>query len=142
MTQAYGGDQVSRLKKEVIRALAITDFPVGFNDTALKDLNAIVRKGASLGVCVLICANDEELEKLKKRNGTLVEEIMQSLVETKVSGGNLVFVGIDKNRLTLQLDSMRDVYEHKNDIISLISSAIEHTQLKVCLLYTSPSPRD
>lgn len=131
MTQAYGGDQASRLKKEVIRALAITDFPVGFNDTALKDLNAIVRKSASLGVCVLICANDEELEKLRKRNGSLVEEIMQSLVETKVSGGKLVFVGIDKNRLTLQLDSMRDVDEHKNDIISLISSAIEHTQLKV-----------
>ena len=67
MTQAYGGDQASRLKKEVVRVLAITDFPVGFNDAALKDLHAIVRNSASLGVCVLICANDEELEKLKDK---------------------------------------------------------------------------
>ncbi len=131
MTQAYGGDQISRLKKEVIRALAITDFPVGFSDTALKDLHAIVRNSASLGVCVLISANDEELEKLKKRNGTLVTEIAQSLVEAKASGKRLMLVESDKKRLFLQLDDMQDVFEHKDTIISLISSTIEHMQLKV-----------
>lgn len=131
MAQAYGGDQISRLKKEVIRVLAITDFPVGFNDTALKDLHAIVRNSASLGVCVLICANDVELERLKQKNETLVAEIAQSLVETKASGNRLMLVGTDKERLFLQLDDMQDAIENKNKIIPLISSVIEHMQLKV-----------
>ena len=131
LTQAYGGDQTSRLKKEVVRALAITDFPVGFNNTALKDLHTIVRNSASLGVCVFICANDDELEKLKQSNGPLVAEIMQSLVETKASGNRLMFVGSDKERLFLQLDDMQDVIERKSQIIPLISSAIEHMQLKI-----------
>ena len=131
MTQAYGGDQNSRLKKEVIRALAITDFPVGFSDKALKDLHAIVRNSASLGVCVLICANNEELEVLRQRNGTLIAEISQNLVETKVLEKRLMFVGADKDRLFLQLDDMQDVIKHKNRIIPLISSTIEHMQLKV-----------
>lgn len=131
MTQAYGGDQISRLKKEVIRALAITDFPVGFNDTVLKDLHAIVRNSASLGVCVLICANDEELEKLKQRNGTLVAEIAQSVVETKVNGKRLMLVGGNCDRMFLGLDSMDDVMKNKGKIIPIISTAIEHSQLKV-----------
>ncbi len=131
MTQAYGGDQISRLKKEVIRALAITDFPVGFNDTALKDLHAIVRNSASLGVCVLICANDAELETLKKRNGTLVAEILQSLVETKASGNMLMLEGLNRQNIFLQLDDMNDAIEKKDTILPMISSAIEHMQLKV-----------
>ena len=131
MTQAYGGDQNSRLKKEVIRALAITDFPVGFNDTALKDLHAIVRNSASLGVCVLICANDEELEKLKQRNANLVNEIAQSVVETKALGKRLMLVGARTERLFLQLDDMNDVMERKNKILSQIGAVIEHMQLKV-----------
>lgn len=131
MTQAYGGDKTSRLKKEVIRALAITDFPVGFNNTALKDLHAIVRNSASLGVCVLICANDEELEKLKERNGTLVAEIAQSLVETEALENRLMLVGDNKDCMFLQLDDMQDVIERKDKIIPLISSTIEHMQLKV-----------
>lgn len=131
MTQAYGGDQISRLKKEVVRALAITDFPVGFSDTALKDLHAIVRNSASLGVCVLICANDEELEKLKERNGTLVAEIAQSVIETQISGERLMLVGESSERVFLQLDEMEDVLKNKSRIITTISGAIEHAQLKV-----------
>jgi len=131
MTQAYGGDQISRLKKEVIRALAITDFPVGFSDAALKDLHAIVRNSASLGVCVLICANDNELETLRKRNGTLVAEILQSLVETKASGNMLMLNRVGNNQLFLQLDEMKDVLAKKDQILPLISDAIERTPLKV-----------
>lgn len=126
MTQAYGEDHISRLKKEVIRALAITDFPVGFNDTALKDLHAIVRNSASLGVCVLICANDQELEKLRQRNGTLVAEIAQSVVETKANGKRLMLVGGNNDRLFIKLDSMEDVMKNKSKIIPIISNAIEH----------------
>lgn len=131
MTQAYGGDKESRLKKEVVRALAITDFPTGFSDTALKDLHAIVRNSASLGVCVLICANDDELEKLKQKNGTLVAEIAQSVVETKATGTKLMMIGAQHDGLFLQLDDMSDVMKNKDQILSQISGVIEHMQLKV-----------
>jgi len=131
MTQAYGGDKESRLKKEVVRALAITDFPTGFSDTALKDLHAIVRNSASLGVCVLICANDDELEKLKQKNGTLVAEIAQSVVETKATGTKLMMMGAQNDGLFLQLDDMNDVLQNKDQILSQISGVIEHMQLKV-----------
>lgn len=131
MTQAYGDDHESRLKKEVIRALAITDFPVGFNDTALKDLHAIVRNSASLGVCVIICANDAELEKLKQKNGNLVAEIAQSVVETKASGNKMMIVGDNRERMFLRIDEMADVFERKGEILTQISSVIEHMQLKI-----------
>ena len=131
MTQAYGDDHESRLKKEVIRALAITDFPVGFNDTALKDLHAIVRNSASLGVCVIICANDAELEKLKQKNGNLVAEIAQSVVETKASGNKMMIIGDNRERMFLRIDEMADVFERKGAILTQISSVIEHMQLKI-----------
>lgn len=131
MTQAYGDDHESRLKKEVIRALAITDFPVGFNDTALKDLHAIVRNSASLGVCVIICANDAELEKLKQKNGNLVAEIAQSVVETKASGNKMMIVGDNRERMFLRIDEMADVFERKGAILTQIRSVIEHMQLKI-----------
>lgn len=125
MTQAYGGDQESRLKKEVIRALAITDFPVGFSDAALKDLHAIVRNSASLGVCVLICANDEELEKLRKKNGTLLTEITQSVVETHAQGSLLMLAGSKYQNLYLRLDDMSDVMANKAAILQQISAQID-----------------
>ncbi len=131
ITQAYGGEQSSRLKKEAVRVLAITDFPVGFNDTALHNLHAIVRNSASLGVCVLICANDAELEKLKAKNGTLVTEITQNVLETKISGDKLVFAGAKMERMFLEIDTIRDVLEQKSTIIPLISEAIEHAQGKI-----------
>ena len=131
MTQAYGDDHESRLKKEVIRALAITDFPVGFNDTALKDLLAIVRNSAALGVCVIICANDAELEKLKQKNGNLVAEIAQSVVETKAAGKKMMIVGDNRERMFLRIDEMTDVFERKGTILTQISSVIEHMQLKI-----------
>lgn len=126
ITQAYGDDHRSRLKKEAIRALAITDFPVGFTDTALNDLHAIVRNSASLGVCVIICANDTELEKLKQRNGTLVAEIAQSVVETKAVGKKLMFASDNQERMYLRIDEMTEVLKHKKEILAQISSVIEH----------------
>lgn len=127
MTQSYGGDRASRLKKESIRVLAITDFPVGITDTALKDLHAIVRNSASLGVCVLICANDNELENLKQRNANLVTEILHSVVETKASGNKLMLAGVDSARLFIQLDDMQDVMERKSKILLQLSDAIDRT---------------
>lgn len=131
MTQAYGTDKESRLKKEVVRALAITDFPTGFSDAALKDLHAIVRNSASLGVCVLICANDDELEQLKQKNGTLVDEIAQSVVETKATGTKLALIGAQNEGLFLQLDDMSDVMQNKDSILDQISDAIDHMRGKI-----------
>lgn len=131
MTQAYGTDKESRLKKEVVRTLTITDFPTGFSDTALKDLHAIVRNSASLGVCILICANDDELEKLKQKNETLVAEITQSVVETKATGTRLEIIGAQNKGLFLQLDDMNDVMQNKDAILDQISNAIDHMRGKI-----------
>lgn len=131
MVQSYAGNQESRLEKEPLKALAITDFPDGFTDTALKDLHAIVRKSAFLGVCVLICANDAELTKLKQRNGALVSTLTQNMVETKAAGNRLKIIENHTKHTFLQLDEMRDVMEKKEEIFSLISDAIEHAPVKV-----------
>lgn len=131
LTQAYGEDYSSRLKKETIRALAITDFPVGFSDSALKDLHAIVRKSASLGVCVFICANEDELEKLRRKNPSLVAEITQSVIDTRISGDRLAFTNADYERMFLEIDTMQEAFENKQRIIPLIRDAIEHMPTKI-----------
>lgn len=131
ISQAYGTDYVTRLKKEVIRVLAITDFPIGFNGTALRDLHAIVRNSASLGVCVLISADDIELEKLKKNNNTLVAEITEKVVEIERSKDSYWMRGIASYPIYLRLDEMVDVYPKKNKILSLIGGVIERAQVKI-----------
>lgn len=125
LTQAYGRDMASRLKNEPVKALAITDFPLGFTETSLKDLHAIVRNSASLGVCVLICVNNEELEKLKKRHGNLVAEIEQSLVEVHVKNRKLYFKEDESNRLYFVPDPMQDVLDNKNSILSILRDSID-----------------
>lgn len=125
LTQAYGRDMESRLKNEPVKALAITDFPLGFTETSLKDLHAIVRNSASLGVCVLICVNNEELEKLKKRHGNLVAEIEQSLVEVQVKNHKLYFKEDESQRLYFEPDSMQDVFENKKEILSILRDSID-----------------
>lgn len=131
MTQSYGGDKESRLKKEVVRVLAVTDFPTGFTETALKDLRAIVRNSASLGVCVMIWANDFELEKLKERSGSLVEEITQGLLDTKASGSRLMLQKKEYHSLFLTLDDMSDALANKDKIMITIRDSIDRMQVKV-----------
>jgi len=131
MTQSYGGDKESRLRKEVIRVLAITDFPTGFSEAALKDLRAIVRNSASLGVCVMIWSNDFELENLKKRSGPLVEEITQCLLETKAAGKRLMLQQKEYERLFLSLDDMSDALANKDQIMKIICDSIDRMQVKV-----------
>ncbi len=131
LTQSYGTDRESRLKKEVVRALAITDFPTGFSASALSDLQAIVRNSASLGVCVLICANENGLEELRQKNPALADEIGRSMVVTKASGDRLMLVGPGMENLFLQLDDMSDVWPYQDQIFSQISNAVDRAQLKV-----------
>lgn len=120
MTQSYGEDWQSRLRKECLRVLAVTDFPAGFSETALKELGAIVRNSASLGVFVLICANDAELEKLRQKNGALLREIEQSMVNTRLSGDRLLLSAPGCEGLFLELDDMRDALAHKEEILTRI----------------------
>lgn len=124
LTQAYGRDMESRLKDEPVKALAITDFPLGFTDTSLKDLQAIVRNSASLGVCVLICVNNEELDKLKKRHNNLVTEIEQSLVAVQVNNRKLYFKEDNSQRIYFNPDSMNDVISNKSNILEILRKGI------------------
>lgn len=130
LTQSYGDDKEGRLKKEVIRALVITDFPVGFSNTALNDLKAIVRNSASLGVCVLISANESELEKLKNNNSTLLKEIMSSLIQTRAENDKLV-LGLCDDRIYLKIDPMEDVNAYKDQIFEELVDKIDHAVLKI-----------
>ena len=126
MTQDYGDDRASRLRKEPVRVLAITDFPVNFNESALKDLHAIVRNSASLGVCVFICANDKELENLKGRSGALFDEIMGSMVQTRAEGNRLMMTSPGDEGLYIRLDDMSDVEANKSSIIEYLIDAVIH----------------
>ena len=127
VSQAYGNNQASRLQKEALKALAISDFPIGFSDKALRDLHVIVRNSAALGVCVLIGADDEELKKLESRNGPLVKELMQSLVATEADRKKLKLLGDGMDRIFIRPDEMADVMKHKDEIFPYIGDMIEHT---------------
>lgn len=129
INQSYGGDRRSRFAKEPVRVLAITDFPVGFSSNALKDLHAIVRNSASLGVCVLIWANNTELVKFREKNEALYNEIENNLVTTSAKGDKLY---LDKEKqLYIKLDSMKDIIENSDSIIESLKTSIDHSVVKI-----------
>lgn len=129
INQSYGGDRRSRFAKEPVRVLAITDFPVGFSSNALKDLHAIVRNSATLGVCVLIWANNTELIKFREKNESLYNEIENNLVTTSAVGEKLY---IDKEpQLYIKLDSMTDIIENNDSIIESLKTNIDHSVVKI-----------
>lgn len=132
MTQSYGNDKTTRLKKEPIRVLAITDFPTGFTQNALRDLQAIVRKSASYGVCVFIWANSEEIAKLQSSQQSIFNEIKQMLhVATAIDGGYLKFETTIYENVFLQLDSMSKAQEHIHAIIDTLAKGIHISQKKI-----------
>lgn len=132
MTQAYGNDKATRLKKEPVRVLAITDFPTGFTQNALRDLQAIVRKSASYGVCVFIWANSEEIAKLQASQQSIFNEIKQMLhVASTTQGGALKLETAKYDNVYLHLDSMSKAEEHTNTIINTLTKGIHHSQKKI-----------
>lgn len=132
MTQAYGNDKATRLKKEPVRVLAITDFPTGFTQNALRDLQAIVRKGASYGVCVFIWANSEEIAKLQSSQQSIFNEIKQMLhVATATGGGALKLETAKYENVFLHLDSMSKAQDHTHAIINTLTKGIHHSQKKI-----------
>lgn len=129
MTQAYGNDKTTRLKKESVRVLAITDFPTGFSQNALRDLQAIVRKSASYGVCVFIWANSEEIAKLQASQQSIFNEIKQMLhVATATGSGALKLETAKHDNVFLHLDSMAKAQEHTHAIINTLIKGIHHSQ--------------
>lgn len=132
MTQAYGNDKATRLKKEPVRVLAITDFPTGFTQNALRDLQAIVRKSASYGVCVFTWANTEEIAKLQTSQQSIFNEIKQMLhVASAVGNGALKLETAKSDNVYLHLDSMTRAQEHTHEIINTLTKGIHHSQKKI-----------
>lgn len=136
MTQAYGNDKVTRLKKEPVRVLAITDFPTGFTQNALRDLQAIVRKSASCGVCVFIWANSEEIAKLQASQQSIFNEIKQMLhVAFATANGALRLETAKYEGVYLHLDSMPRAQDHTHAIINTLTKGI-HTSPKGIVRFT------
>lgn len=147
ITTSYGNDRAARLKKEPIRVLAITDFPSRFSDRALDNLRPIVRNAAARGVCVLICADETEMEKLRARNSMLYEEITQNIMCTKMAAdGSLRLMLAEDPNCYLRLDTMFDAAPHMDRLIADMSYAIEHMRGRVepfdDLFVSGGRPRD
>ena len=131
MTQAYGNDKATRLKKEPIRVLAITDFPTGFNQNAIRDLQAIVRKSASYGVCVFIWANTEEIAKLQSSQQSIFNEIKQMLhVASTTESGALKLETAKYPNVFLELDSISAAGGNEKAIINALTQGIHITPKK------------
>lgn len=132
MTQAYGNDKVTRLKKEPVRVLAITDFPTGFTQNALRDLQAIVRKSASYGVCVFIWANSEEIAKLQASQQSIFNEIKQMLHVASATGNGVLKLETAKyENVYLHLDSVSKAQDHAHAIINALTKGIHNSHKKI-----------
>ena len=132
MTQSYGNDKVTRLKKEPVRVLAITDFPTGFTQNALRDLQAIVRKSASYGVCVFIWANSEEIAKLQASQQSIFNEIKQMLhVASATSNGALKLETAKYENVYLHLDPVSKAQDHAHAIINTLTKGIHNSHKKI-----------
>ena len=131
MTQSYGDDREARLKKEPVRVLAITDFPTGFSQNALRDLQAIVRKSASLGLCVFIWANSAEIENMAAAQQSIFNEITQMLHVASSRDGVLYLESPVYPDIMLELDDMPAARENSAAIIAAISKGIHDSQRKI-----------
>ena len=130
MTQSYGNDKETRLKKEPVRVLAITDFPTGFTQNALRDLQAIVRKSASYGVCVLIWANSAEVAKLQQSQQSIFNEIKHMLHVATVKNNSMVLETSKYPGVVLKLDPMEEAKEKSAAVINTLVKGIHSSQKK------------
>lgn len=129
--QSYGNDKEIRLKKEPIRILAITDFPTGFNQAALQDLQAIVRKSASFGVCIFVWANSGEVGKLAENQQSVLNEIQEMLQVGNASGTYLELVTPKFKDVQLELDDMKEAFTNKDEIMDQILKGINGSKQNI-----------
>lgn len=142
LAQSYGDHHEARRKQEPYRVLAITDFPTGFTAAALRDLQAIVRKGAELGVFVFIWANAKEVAKLEQSRMSIFNEIKQMLhaasaeggvvtLETRVSSSLGSTDATTLKDISLQFDDMQDIEQSRHAIIETIAAGLHTAQRRI-----------
>ena len=131
MIQSYGTDKETCLKKEPVRVLAITDFPTGFSQSALGDLQAIVRKSASYGVCVFIWANSQEINKLAASQQPVFNEIKQMLRVARADGSQLTLETAREEKVYLVFDEMLEASINRLAIINTLAKGIHSSQRKI-----------
>lgn len=126
VTQAYGDNKAARLKKEPIRVLAITDFPTGFTANALKDLEAIVRKSVSSGVCIYIACNTLQIERLKDTEKSIYDEIKSILHVCKLNNSAVTLLSErdKKESIQLKIDNISASENAIKEIVQKISKEI------------------
>lgn len=128
---SYGEDRKSRLEREPVRILAITDFPTGFSANALRDLQAIVRKSAACGVCIFIWANSDEVEKLQSSQGAVFNEIKQMLHVANADGDKVMLVAGRYHDIRLHFDPMKDISASRKEIIQVLTRGIHSSGKKI-----------
>ena len=131
LIQSYGEDKESMLKREELKVLAITDFPHGFSQRALETMQAIVRSSAMNGVIILIWTDNKELEELRKRNPSLVNEIEQRVLICDEKNGKYYFDESKFGNMYLDMDSMEDILQNKDTIISILANDIANYRQKI-----------
>lgn len=130
MTHAYGDNKTARIQKEPYRVLAITDFPIGFSQKALQDLQAIIRKSANYGIFVFIWVNNHEMKK-QADNMTTFNEISQMLQVCVAKDGNLMTsFGLD-NTVNLDLQDLSDDKKGISKVLSSIANGIHNAPRKI-----------
>ena len=130
-TQAYGEDITSRLNREEIKVLAITDFPHGFGQNALANLQSIVRNSAKNGVIILIWTDERELENLRQRNESIVKEIEQRVIVCREQDQRYYLDSNLYGDVFLELDPMTDILENKDEIIATLANDISNYRQKI-----------
>ena len=124
ITQDYGEDWESRLRMEEVKVLVVTDFPAKLSSDALKNLQSIIRNHAKAGVCVLICASEEEMAGVQSKDISLFNDISRSMVEVTSENGTLYFNRRGKYRFFLEVDTMQDVMEKKDEIFEIFKRGV------------------
>lgn len=130
MTQHYANNRAMRLKKEPLRVLAVTDFPIGFTQAALRDLQAIVRKSAMYGVCILIWTNQEEVKKMMSSQQSVFNEVQSMLMGAHVKDRQLIMDTEDRPELVLEFDDMKEEQAHIQQIIDAIAMGIKDSKIE------------
>lgn len=123
---AYGENRESRLQREPIRILAITDFPRNFSEEALRNLQAIVRKAADCGVCVFIWARSEEVAKLVSGKQAIFSEIRRMLHVAEESNGVAMLETDFGEKIALRFDPMTDMAANSDKILATLVEGIHN----------------
>lgn len=131
LIQSYGDDKESLLKREELKVLAITDFPHGFSQRALETMQAIVRSSAMNGVIILIWTDNKELEDLRRRNPSLVNEIEQRVLICEEKNGRYFLDASKYGNMYLDMDPMDDILQNKDSIIATLANDIANYRQKI-----------